>query len=116
MADNSNSQMIGQALGVNKNLGELISVMRAVFVGNSSQGQFTCAAAGSTTVTDANVKATSHIQLQDINATAATLQGSAKRLYVDLATIIPGVSFVVKTASSSAAGTEKFSYIIANVA
>ena len=108
--------MLGQALGLNKNFGELISVMRAAFVGNASQGQFTCAAGASTTVTDANVKATSHIQLQDINADAATLQGSAKRLYVDLATIIPGVSFVVKTASSTASGTERFSYTVINVA
>lgn len=115
MADNSNQQMLGQALGVNKNLGELISVLRSAFVGNASQGQFTCSASGSITITDANVKANSVIILNDVNSEAATLQGSANRLYVDITTIVPGVSFTVKTASSTAAGTEKFQYVIASI-
>jgi len=116
MADNSNSQMLGQALGLNKNFGQLISVMRSAFVGNASQGSFTCSASGSIVVYDVNVKANSVITLIDVNASAATLQGSAKRLYVDPTTIVPSVSFTVKTASSTAAGTEKFQYLITSVA
>ena len=116
MNDASNSAMLNQAQGLNKNVAALVAALRSAFTGNVSQGRFTCTASSSITVLDANVKSNSIVQLQDANSAAATLQGSSGRLYVDPATIVPGTSFTVKTASGSAAGTEIFTYIIATVA
>ena len=116
MADNngSSSQMLAQALGVNKNLAALIATLRGLFPLNAFSGSFTMSAAATKTVADANVKANSLIVLIDSNAAAATLQGSAKRLYPSA--LAAGVSFTVATASgANAAGTETFSYLIVNV-
>jgi hypothetical protein len=109
----SNSQMIGQAQGINKNLSELISVMRNAFPLSAFTGTFTCGAAASTVVNNANIKANSKVILTPTNAAAGTLQGSAKCLF--RSTIVAGVSFTVTTASGgAAAGTETFDYIIVN--
>ena len=116
MADNggSSSQMLAQAVGFNKNLGALIATLRGLFPLNAFSGSFTMAAAATKTVADTNVKANSLIVLIDGNAAAATLQGSAKRLYASAK--VAGASFTVSTASGgNAAGTETFSYLIVNV-
>jgi hypothetical protein len=74
-------------------------------------GSFTLAAAATTTVSQQNIKSTSVIMLTATNATAATLMGSAKALYIVSRT--PGTGFVVGTASAAAAaGTETFDYAI----
>lgn len=74
-------------------------------------GSFTCAGAVTTTVNNANVHAASRITLTPTNAAAATLQGSAKCLYVSARTA--GTSFAVSTANAVAAGgTETFDYVI----
>lgn len=79
----------------------------------ASIGTFTLAAAATTTITDANVTATSFVDWQPTNAGAATLMSGAKSLY--RSTITPGTSFVVATADgNSAAGTETFQYAIWN--
>jgi hypothetical protein len=76
-------------------------------------GTFTLAAAATTTVTQPGVRATSVIVLTPTNAAAATLQGSAKALYVSA--IVPGASFTVATANAvAAAGTETYSYSVFN--
>ncbi len=112
MADDS--QMLGQAKGLNANLGAMIGLLRNLFPLSAFSGSFTMAAAASTVVTDANVKANSIILLVDWNAAAATLQGSAKRLYPSA--IAAGTGFTVSTASAaSAAGTENFFYLLVNV-
>jgi hypothetical protein len=111
----SDSNTAGYAQGINSNLGALVQVMRTAFPLSASQGQFTCAAAGSTVVSNTSVKATSLIIIVPANAAAATLQGSSKSLYVDHTVIVPGVSFTAKTASSTAVGTEIFKYLLINV-
>jgi hypothetical protein len=72
---------------------------------------FTCAAAASTTVNNANVTAYSLITLIPVNTAAATLMGSAKALYQSAT--VNGVSFTMTTANGAAAvGTEEFAYMI----
>ncbi len=78
-------------------------------------GTFTLAAAASTVVTQPGVKATSVVVLTPTNAAAGTVMGSAKALYVPVASYVPGTSFTVFTASGgNAAGTETFSYAVFN--
>lgn len=92
----------------------LLSSLVKVFQGSYVTGTFTLAAAASTTVTQPGVKSGASISLTPTNASAATLQGSVKALYVSAVT--PGASFTVSTANAaSAAGTETFSYLIKNV-
>jgi hypothetical protein len=80
-------------------------------------GTVTLGAAATTTVTNANICTTattggaSSIRLTPLNASAATLIGSAKCPYIS--TMTPQTSFVIATASgASAAGTEIFQYEI----
>lgn len=112
--DSNSSSMLGQAQGVTKNLAELVNVMRSAFSPmNVHQGQFTCAAAATTTVSDANVKAGSFIALMPTNAAAATLMAGSHSLYISVRN--EGASFVVSTADAgSAAGSEIISYIVVN--
>ena len=94
-------------------LGRLVKVFENLFPRVS--GTFTLAAAATTTVANTDVQAGANIQLQATNASAATLQGSNKALYISA--INPGVSFTVATASgASAAGTETLSYVAFNPA
>ena len=80
------------------------------FSGRVTSGTFTLTAAATTTITQPAVQALSTIALNPTNASAATLQGSAKALYY---TIVAGTSFTVHTANAvAAAGTETFSYTI----
>lgn len=76
-------------------------------------GTFTLAAAATTTVPQTATQSTSLITFTPLNASAATLMGSAKALYVSART--QGASFTVATASgASAAGGEIFSYALQN--
>lgn len=78
---------------------------RAVF------GTFTMTATVSDVILNTAVQSTSNISLSPTNASAGTLQGSAKALFISAKS--PGVSFTVSTANSvAAAGTETFSYTI----
>lgn len=114
MADQSNSAMLGQASGINANLGAINKTLKSLFPLSAFSGTFVFGAVASRVVTDTNVKANSVIILQDTNAAAATLQQGANRIYPSA--ISSGVSFTVATASgSSAAGSENFSYLIVNV-
>jgi hypothetical protein len=57
------------------------------------------------------VKANSVIQLTPANASAGTIMGSAKSIYISA--IVAGTSFTLTTASgTAAAGTEQFYYTI----
>src|SRR5262245_60796558 len=86
----------------NQNTSRLIQTISAIFP--RVNGSFTCAAAVTTTVTQTAVTAGSKIFIMPTNASAGTLQGSAKCLYVSART--PGASFAVSTASGvAAAGT-----------
>jgi hypothetical protein len=72
-------------------------------------GTFTLAAAATTTVPQTATQSTSLITLTPLNASAATLMGSNKALYISART--QGASFTVATASgAAAAGSEQFSY------
>lgn len=107
----SQDDMLAQAQGLNANLAQIVSVLTSRFALGSYGGSFTCGAAASTVVTDANAKTTSKVLLTPTNAAAGTLQGSAKCLYVTKA----NGSFTVTTASGvAAAGTETFDYEIVN--
>ena len=78
---------------------------------NEIVGSFTLGAAATTVVANVDVTATCTILLTPTNAAAATLQGSAKCLYISARTA--GASFTVATASAAAAaGTETFNYRI----
>lgn len=83
------------------------------WVADRKRGTFTCGAAIDTVVADTDVLATSVIVLMPTNASAATLMGSAKALYISVRTA--GTSFQVSTASGAAAlGTENFEYQLLN--
>lgn len=76
-------------------------------------GSFTLSAAATTVVTQTGITATSIILLVPTNASAATLMGSAKSLYISARAV--GASFTVATASAgAAAGTETLSYVCVN--
>lgn len=108
----SQDDMLAQANGLNANLAQIANILKTRFALGAFGGTFLCAAAASTTVTDANAKTTSKVILTPTNAAAGTLQGSAKCLYVS--TKNDG-SFVVRTANAvAAAGTETFDYEIVN--
>ena len=89
----------------------LASTLKAARV--QYRGSFTLAAAATTTVAQTAVTAGSTIDWAPLNASAATLEGSAKALYLSSQTA--GTGFVVATASGgNAAGTESFSYVVLN--
>jgi hypothetical protein len=99
--------VVVQLNGIARQLGAWV----AAFTGRFSAGTFTLGAAASTTVSTTSVQGNSIITFTPTNASAATLMGSAKALYISA--INAGTSFVVSTASAAAAaGTETFSYII----
>jgi hypothetical protein len=106
--------MLAQANGLNANLGKLISVMQTRFALAAFTGSATLGAAVTTVVADTNVKAASVILLEATNASAATMQATAKNPYVSVKTA--GTSFTIATADGTAAtGGQIFSYVILNV-
>lgn len=83
----------------------------AAFKGRTVYGSFTLAAAATTTVNEPATQSNSFINITATNASAATLMGSAKALYISAK--VAGASFTVATASAAAAaGTETFSYSV----
>lgn len=106
------------AAGINQNFGQLNLNIAALtealltqFPLRAHTGTFTCGAAASTVVADANVTAACTVLLTPLNAAAGTLLGSAKCLYISARTA--GTSFTATTASgASAAGSESFQYLL----
>lgn len=95
----------------NQNMGQLIVAIQGTFP--RIVGSFTLDAAATKAIPQTSVLANAIIIAFPSNASAGTLQGSAKALYVSA--ISPGVSFTVATASGgNATGTEQFSYILVN--
>lgn len=104
-----NLDSVMKAQAVTGLLGELVRAFKAAFPTKWNIGQFTCGAAATTVVNDANVTASSHIDLTPLNAAAANMVAGATSPYISARTA--GVSFTVATASGgAAAGTEQFSY------
>lgn len=106
---NQTEQLVATA-SINRNrlLAAILTVFQNLFP--RVTGSFTCAAAATTTVIQPEITSTSIVELSATNASAGTLQGSAKHLYY---TLTPGASFTVHTASGgNAAGTETFSYVV----
>lgn len=100
-------------INANKNSSLLIQTLQAIFP--RITGTITLTAAATKTVADTNIAANSIVVLFPINASAGTLQGSAKSLYHDMSANVAGASFTVKTASGvAAAGGEQFSYFVVN--
>lgn len=88
-----------------------LTALRDAFTGRVISGTFTMAAAATSIIIQPATQSNSSILLTPTNASAATLQGSAKALYISVKT--PGTSFTVATANAAAAaGTETFSYTI----
>lgn len=116
MADDSIAlltRIANNGLLMNQQMGNLINTLSRVLPFSGAFGTFTCAAAATTTVTNASVAANSVILLMPTNAAAGTLMGSAKSLYVSTRTA--GTSFVVSTANATAAaGTEQIAYVVLN--
>ncbi len=105
----SAEDVVVQLKGIISQLGAWVKAYNGRWV----TGTFTAAAAASTTITQPAVTSTSVIFLSATNASAGTLMGSNKSLYISART--PGASFAVTTASGvAAAGTETFSYLIFN--
>ncbi len=89
---------------------QLVSLTNAI-TGRVIFGVFTMPVAVSLTIAQPGIKGNSIVTLSPTNASAGTLQGSAKALYVSA--IVAGTSFTVSTANATnAAGTETFSYTI----
>lgn len=105
--------IVSQLSSGNQDMMTLINTLSAIFP--RVVGTFTLAAAATTTVTQPGVKANSIILWTPTDASAGTLMGSAKALY--LSSISAGTSFTVATASGgNAVGTETFSYGVFNPA
>ena len=95
-------------------LATITAAILAVFPTAVFTGSFTLGAAATTVVNNGHVTASSVIIPFPTNASAGTLMGSAKSLYISAKSA--GVSFTVATASAgAAAGTETFSYVIVNL-
>ena len=96
----------------NQVLAQLVQALKTLFP--RVAGTFTLTAAASITVPQPATTSTSFIQLTPMNASAGTLMGSNKALYVSART--PGTSFTLTTASGvAAAGGEQFSYTLINL-
>lgn len=103
--------IIKQLSSANSNMLTLIAAIQATFP--RITGAFTLAAAATTTVTQTKIAANSLVLLTPTNASAGTLMGSAKALYISA--LSAGASFTVATASGgNAAGTETFNYTVVN--
>jgi hypothetical protein len=101
------SDVVIQLQGIVSQLTALVKV----FKGRPIYGTFTLSAAPSTAIIQPAVQSNSEISWTPTNAAAATLQGSAKALYISV--ILAGTSFTVTTGSGgNAAGTETFSYVV----
>lgn len=110
----TDTAMLGQAKGVNQNLGAFVSAFATAFPLHSNRGSFTMAAAASKVVTDTTIKVGSIVLLMPTNAAAATLMAGANSLYVSART--PGASFTVATAGGgNAAGSETFEYLAVSI-
>lgn len=98
----------------NQMLAQIAAAIASALPFSGTIGTFTLGAAVTTTVLNANVKANSFVAYVPLEATAGTLMGSAKSLYISNRSA--GVSFAVSTANGvAAAGTEQFVYIITNI-
>lgn len=97
-------------------IGDLRRSLLAIFGTRSTTGLFTMTATTSLVVPQPAALAGSVVVLQPVNAAAATLQTTAKALYVDRTVTVAGVSFTVKTADGTAvaAATSEFSYVLFN--
>lgn len=105
----SSADIVSAIQGIVKQL----SALYQIFSGSLVTGTFVMGASATTTVSEPATTGTSMIFLQARNASAGTLMGSAKSLYISSQTA--GSGFVVATASAAAAaGTERFSYFIKN--
>ena len=88
-----------------------LTAINKTLAGRVISGTFTMPAAATLTILQPAVQSLSTIQLTATNASAGTLQGSAKALYISAK--VAGASFTVATASGgNAVGTETFSYTI----
>lgn len=106
----TDTALVGQAQGVNKNLAAMVQVLTAAFPLHSHTGAFTLSAAASKTVADTTIQTNSIICLMPVNASAATLISGSSSLYISAR--VKGTSFTVSTANGgNAAGTEQFEYI-----
>jgi hypothetical protein len=105
----SSTDIVTQLSGIVRQLSNWIQA----FNGRITQGNFTLSVAASITVAQPAVAANSFIQWSPTNASAGTLEGSAKKLYLSAKS--PGVSFTLSTASGgNAVGTETFDYQISS--
>lgn len=94
-----------------KYLGQIVQLLKQILP--RITGTFTMPAAATLAIANPLIQAGSIVTLQAANASAATLEGSAKALYISV--ISPGVGFTVATANATnAAGTEKFVYSAIN--
>lgn len=99
---------------LNQQMGQLIQMFDGILPFSGTIGSFTCAAAATTTVTEAFTQANSVILITPTNAAAGTLQAGTNHLYLSARTA--GVSFAFATAAAgAAAGTETFIYIVVNI-
>ena len=107
----SDTVLQAHAAGINQNLSKLVGLLSTQFPLRAHVGVFTLGAAASTVVSAANTTADCTVLLVGLNASAGTLQGSSKALYISAR--VAGTAFTVATASgASAAGTEQFQYIM----
>ena len=109
----SDTAILQAAQAINLNLSAIQQALVNALIGNASTGKFTMPAGASKTVTDAHVTATSIIMPIALNASAATLMGSAKALYP---TASAGSVTFATANGAAAAGSEQFAYLTLNLA
>lgn len=104
--------LVRQLSASNTNWSTFISLFEEAFP--QITGSFTLTASASNIITQPGIRAGGFPIWVPTNLSAATLEGSAKKLY--LSAVTPGASFTLTTASSTPAGTETFSYVVINPA
>lgn len=101
------NEILGKYYGASTARGKTLTGQRFSQPG----GTFQLTAAATFNIADTRINAASIVRITPTNASAASLMGSSKSLFQDVAGTVSGTSFQLKTADgTNAAGTETFSY------
>jgi hypothetical protein len=103
--------IVSQLQLLTSSMSDLLDILTAAFP--RILGSFTTTATTTQAIPAPTITANAQVNIQPTNATAATLQGGAKALYI--ASVTAGVGFTVATADgTNATVSATFSYAVTN--